>query len=82
MLHESYKDPIQVNVSFDERRVTPRSFCWGKNQYIICRILNVHSTFVGRERLHYFSVANETEFFRLAFYTESLKWFLIDHYQD
>lgn len=82
MLHESFQDPINVVVRFDDRRVMPHSFLWGKRQYGIQRVLNVHSTFVGRERLHYFSVANDTEFFRLAFNTETLRWFLVEHYQQ
>lgn len=82
MVHESYQDPISVVASFRGEQVAPLFFYWGKHKYQVNRILNVHSTFAGRERLHCFSVATETEFFRLAFHTEDMKWVLIEHYQD
>jgi hypothetical protein len=82
MIHEKYKDPIKVSAVFNGRKVTPKLFEWGKHRYCLSQVLNVHSTFDGRERVYFFSVATDTEFFRLELHTETLQWFLVEHYQE
>jgi hypothetical protein len=82
MLHERYQDRVKVSVVFDGNIVTPKAMKWGNNVYHLSRVLNVHSTNNGREQLHIFSVATDTDFFRLELRTEKLEWFLVDHYQD
>ena len=81
MLHERHKDSIKVSALFDGRTVRPAIFRWQNNTYQIKKILNVHSTFDGRERVFFFSVSTETDFFRLELHTKDLSWFLVEHYQ-
>lgn len=82
MIHEKYQDPIKVSVVFDNQKISPKVFEWGAHRYCISRVLNVHSTYNGRERRYFFSVATDTDFFRLEFHTEDLSWFLVEHYQE
>lgn len=82
MIHERYKDPIKVSVVFDGAKVVPKAMKWGKHTYHLKRVLNVHSTYDGQERRHIFSVATETEFFRLELNAETLIWHLVEHYQE
>jgi hypothetical protein len=81
-VHEKYHDPVKVWVMFDGSRVLPKAFEWGKSRYTVDRLLHVYSAYEGRERVHYFSVANQENFFRLALYGERLEWFILEHYQD
>jgi hypothetical protein len=81
MIHERFHDPIHVQVLFAGTKIKPVNFWWGKNPYHIQRVLNAYSTFSGRERIHYFSVATETDFFKLELNTERLQWFLVEHFQ-
>ncbi len=82
MLHEHYHDPVKVLAVFDGERVQPKAFKWGAHTYTIAKVTNVHSTFDGRERIFFFSLATETEFFRIEFHTETLTWLLVEHYQE
>ncbi len=82
MLHEKFQDRIKVVALFDEKKVHPKLIRWEKNLYQIKQILNVHSTHNGQERIYFFSVATDTEFFRLELHTDSLQWYLVEHYQE
>jgi len=82
MVHEKYQDPIAVSIIYRGKAIMPKAFEWANKTYSISRVLNVHSTWEGREPVHYFSVANDTEFFKLAFYGESLTWYIIEHFQE
>lgn len=81
-VHERYHDPVKVWAVFDEHRVMPKVFEWGNQTYKIERLMHVYSTYQGRERVHYFSVTDQGNFFRLALYGENLKWYLLEHYQE
>lgn len=81
-VHETYHDPIKVWAVFEGNRVLPKAFEWGTKRYEVQRLLHVYSTYEGRERVHYFSVANNTDFFRLVLHADDLKWFLLEHYQE
>lgn len=82
MIYEKYHDPIRVIADFSGKKVMPRIFTWGSGRYHVDRVLTVHSDMRGREPIHYFSVANQTEYFKLAFHTTNMQWYLLEHYQD
>ena len=82
MPYEKYNDPIEVITLFQGMKVTPVRFKWGKHSYAVTQVLHVHTIHDGRERIHMFSVANDTESFRLAFHTEIMQWFLKEHYVE
>lgn len=82
MIHEKFQDPIKVIAIFNEKRVQPKAIRWGKKLYNIKQVLNIHSTHNGEERIYFFSVATETEFFRLELHTDQLRWYLVEHYQE
>lgn len=82
LVHERYHDPVKVWAVFEGNRVLPKAFEWGNRRYQVSRLLHVYSTFEGRERVHYFSVANDDHFFRLSLCGESLQWYLLEHYQE
>ena len=82
MIHECHNDPVRVFSLFDGRKVKPYFFEWGGRRYEVDNVLNVHSKFEGRERVHFFSVANQSEFFNLKFHTEKMEWYLVEHFQE
>lgn len=82
MIHETYNDQIRVYTLFDGKHIKPHFFEWGGRRYEINKVLNVNSRHDGRERIHSFSVSNNTDFFKLELHTENLHWYLTEHFQD
>ncbi len=81
-MHEKINQTIDVEVIFLHNRVIPRSFSW---QGVIYRIKTLglrHDTYIGREKIHYFSVSDGVNFFRLRFSGDSLIWQLEEIYND
>lgn len=74
MSYETVREPVEVLVAFKNARPEPMMFKWG-NQYRQIRKVNlVHAERVGREKVYYFSVTDDSNAYRLAFHTESLNW--------
>lgn len=81
-MHEKFNEPIEVEAVFLRDRVVPRSFAW---QGVIYHIKNIglkHHVLLGREKIHYFSVSDGVNFFRLRFSGDSLKWQLEEIYNE
>lgn len=76
MSYESVREPVEVLVAFRKQRPEPMSFKWGQRHYHVKQINLVHAERIGREKVYYFSVTDESNAFRLSFHTESLGWTL------
>ena len=73
-------ETVQVIVAFDQNGVFPRVLKWGKRYYKILKVNFVHTIKEGAVRIYFFSVSDGANAFKLGFNTESLKWWVEDHY--
>jgi len=71
---EKLNDPIDVLVKFTGQRVVPEFFKWRGKTYRIEKLNLVHKERDGNDKIYYFSVSDEVNFFRLAFFTRDLSW--------
>lgn len=71
---EKIDEPIEIIVEFRAGQVLPRVFKWRGKKYNIEKINMVHKERQGNEKIYYFSVSDNANFFRLAFSTRDLSW--------
>ena len=69
-------EPINVWVLFEKSAVRPLVFFLKGRQIKINKINLVHTSQNGSSTAYHFSVSAQGNFYRLAFDTKSLKWFL------
>lgn len=81
-MHQKIDEQIEVEVMFFKNRVKPVSFSLSGRVYDITTISLVHYVRQGQEKIYYFSVSDGTNFFRLRFSTDSLKWYLEEIYNE
>jgi len=81
-MHEKMNEPIEVEAVFLQHKVIPRSFASRGHVYHIKSVGMIHHAYQGREKVYYFSVSDNTNFFRLAFFTDSMKWRLEEIYSE
>lgn len=81
-MHEKIDQPIDVEVVFLRNKVIPRSFSWQGVIYHIKTLGLRHNAYVGREKIHYFSVSDGVNFFRLRLSSDSLLWYLEEIYNQ
>jgi hypothetical protein len=74
MRYEKVEEPIEVLIAFKRKRPEPMIFKWGTKYYQVQKTNLVHSERIGREKVYFFSVSDETSAYRLSFRTESLIW--------
>ena len=81
-MHEQIHERVEVLTSFTKQSLKPLVMKWRNRKYYLKKVtLNYHS-YDGRESIHYFSVADAGNYFKLAFYTKSMTWYLEEHYSD
>ena len=71
---EKLNEPIEVLVKFKTNKVEPAFFKWRKKTYRVEKINLVHKEKDGNDKKYYFSVSDNVNFFRLAFFTRDLSW--------
>jgi hypothetical protein len=71
---EKINDPIEVAVHFKADKVLPTAFRWQNRVYQIEKLNMVHKERAGNDVIYYFSVSDNANFFRLAFFTKDLSW--------
>ena len=81
-MHEFLNDPVDVVVSFANNRVRPRKLRWDAREYDIKKVNLIHGTKEGTKRLFFFSVSDDTNFFKLRLDTELLEWRLVELYTE
>lgn len=74
------KEPIRVIATFGEDGFFPRIIGWGKKSYKILTVNLVHTIKEGSTRIYFFSVSDEGNSFKLGFNTDTLEWWIEDHY--
>lgn len=69
-------EPINVWVFFKQGHIQPHLFFWKNRQIKVDKINLVHATQNGNSTAYHFSISSGGNFYRLAFDTNALKWFL------
>jgi hypothetical protein len=70
------RDPVEVLAIFSTSGARPFSFKWSGRKFIVEKINLTYSQSSGNGRLVYFSVTAEGNYFKLAFETNEMKWFI------
>ena len=79
---EQINQPIDIITVFKENKAIPWKFLWQGKEYIIKKINLMYSSREGRGKIYYFAVSDNTNYFKLQFNTEDLKWTLLESYVD
>lgn len=75
-------EPVEVVTVFKKNKVWPALIKWGENKYRIRSVDMIHQIFDGDTRIHYFSVSDAVNSFKLAFNTKNLSWNLEQVYYE
>ncbi|MDP2708428.1 MAG: hypothetical protein Q8O93_00025 [bacterium] len=81
-MHEKINELIEALVDFKGAKVCPKFFKWRGKTYRVEKINLVHCERLGGDKIYYFSVSDNANFFRLAFSTADLSWRLQELYYD
>ncbi|MBT4722550.1 hypothetical protein HOB30_02220 [Candidatus Falkowbacteria bacterium] len=79
-MKELINEKINVLVSFTKDKVIPLSFFWGNKKYTVDKVNLVHATYSGREKIYYYSITSQNNFFKLCFNTDNSKWTIEEAY--
>lgn len=71
---EKINEPIEVLAKFNNQKLVPSFFRWRNKTYRVEKINLVHRERDGQDRIYYFSVSDNANWFRLAFFTRDLSW--------
>ena len=79
-MFESINEKIKVLVEFDGSKVMPKFIKWRNKTYRIEKLNMVHKERDGNDKIYYFSVSDNVNFFRLSFHTRDLGWIIEELY--
>jgi hypothetical protein len=74
------KESVVLLAEFDQRGLVPRVLKLAGREYRIEKVNLMHSITDGLVRIYFFSVSDKTNYWKLGFNTESLKWWVEDSY--
>jgi ribosomal protein L36 len=73
---------VEVLTIFKKNVVWPKALKWNGRVYNINKVNMRHQALEGQTLVHYFSVSDSTNFFKLAFNTKNLQWKLEQVYSE
>ncbi len=73
-------EAVEVIVSFNKNGVMPKVMKWGTVRYKISEVNLVHTIKEGAVRIYFFSISDGANAWKLGFNTDSLTWWIEDHY--
>lgn len=79
---EKFDDKIEVLTRFADDKVEPMFFKWSGKTYKIEKVNLVYKEKDGFDKVYYFSVSNNANYFRLAFFTRDLSWKLLELFYE
>ena len=80
MVQEIINEPVEVVASFKGKEIFPALLKWRKKVYKIKKLNLVFEGRCGKDRVYYFSVSDETNYFKLVFNTRDLSWNIEEFY--
>ena len=75
-------ETAEVLTVFKRDLVWPKLLRWNGRIYNINKVNMRHQTMDGQTLVHYFSVSDKDNFFKLAFNTKNLQWKLEQVYSE
>lgn len=75
-------EEIEIITIFTKKGPQPFIFKWAGKKFKVEKINLVHETKIGDDKLVYFSVTSQNNYFKLVFNTNSLKWFIEEIYHE
>lgn len=81
-MYEKINEPIEVVAEFGKRSLRPYVFRWQGREYEIKDVNFIHSAPKGKGMLFYFSVSDDTNYFKLCFNSQDLSWKLEEMYTE
>lgn len=75
---EKIDEPIDVLCAYVNNRVIPVYFRWHNRRYKVDKVNLVHSMRRGRDKMYFFSVSGDNNYYRLCHDTEKNKWVLTE----
>ena len=79
-MYEIINEPVEVFVGFFKEKLRPLVFRWRNKKYAINKVNLVYISYEGKNKIYYFFVSNNVNYFKLCFNTESLNWKLMELY--
>lgn len=79
-MNQESGESVEVVASFTKNGVFPHILKWGQRRYKILKVNLVHAIKEGTVRIYFFSVSDGANAWKLGFNTESLRWWIEDHY--
>jgi len=73
---EKINQPIDVLCAFVKGKAMPVYFRWDNKRYKVDKVNLVHSTRNGRDKNYFYSVSENTNYYKLCFSTERNNWTL------
>lgn len=73
---------VEVLMVFKKNLAIPKILKWNGKVFKIEKLNMRHQVLEGDTLVHYFSVSDNTNFFKLAFNTKSLQWKLEQVYSE
>ena len=73
---------VEVMTIFKKNLVWPKALKWNGRVYNINKVNMRHQIMEGQTLVHYSSVSDDTNFFKLAFNTKNLQWKLEQVYSE
>ena len=78
-MYNHLNEPIIVLARFESKKIIPLNFEWGGRIYDNLRLNLVYKERQGRTALNYFCVDDGSNYFKLQFNGESLRWRIIEY---
>lgn len=75
-------EPIKVLVKFSGNKVVPVVFAWQNRRYKINKVNLIHVARKGANKVYFFSVSDQANYYRLCFDTGDLSWELNEIYTN
>lgn len=82
MSTQESENQVEVLARFDKTGLFPIVLKVGGRKYEIKKVNLMHSINDGAVRIYFFSVSDETNFWKLGFNTETLSWWIEDSYSN
>lgn len=79
---EQINQPVEVVTIFKETGALPWKFLWQGKEYLVKKINLTYSSWEGRHKMHYFAVSDNSNYFKLKFNTDNLRWTLLESYVE
>lgn len=79
---EQILEPVDVLASFSGGHIRPRAFLWRNRRYNVEKVNLAYSAKDGRDPVHFFSVSDGVNAYKLAFRPREMTWRLVELYGE